>query len=51
MESYFGGSPFGYKSMFMILHEAQLFFLLIFTKFEIVYATDARTSSIKCDEN
>lgn len=28
-----------------------LFFVLIFTNFEIVYVNDARTSSIKCDEN
>jgi len=33
MKSYIGGSPFGYKSMFMILHEAPSFFCADLHKF------------------
>jgi hypothetical protein len=51
MKSYFGGSYFGYNSMFKILHKAPSFFVLIFTKFEIVCITDAMTYSIKYDKN
>jgi hypothetical protein len=52
MKSYFGGSHFGYKAMFMILYKApSFFFVLIFTMLEIVCVTDARTYSIKYDQN